>query len=382
LARRILIVAGESSGDLHGSNLVKALTEKTMETEIFGIGGPLMKSAGVSVKYDLTGMAVVGFIEVLRHLSSFRTIFRNLLAIVDANRPDVAILIDYPGFNMRLAKELKKRNIPVVYYISPQIWAWGMNRIKLIREYVDRMIVIFEFEKEIYEKYGVPVSFVGHPLLDGVRPTMPDAEFRKKFLIPDNAILVAILPGSRRTEVRKILPIMVKAARILHGKSKDIQFIIARAPSVDRATYIDILKDIYLPIQIVDDKTYDCINVSDMAMVCSGTATLETAILQKPMVIVYKVSFTTWLMLKPIIKTPNIGLVNVVAGEKIVNEFLQYDAVPGKIARECWELLTDSRRTARIKEKLGIVKSKLGRPGASNRAADVIVKEFIHAPSP
>jgi lipid-A-disaccharide synthase len=333
-----------------------------------------MQAAGVELYADLTDLAVIGFFEVLKNLKKIKAIFRILLKKTDEAHPSLAILVDYPGFNLRLAAELKKRQIPVVYYISPQVWAWGRKRIKVIKKLVKRMVVFFEFEKELYEKTGVPVYCVGHPLLDLVKPKLDKAQLLRRLQLLESKYTVAILPGSRIGEVKTHLPIMLRAATIIKEKLNDAQFLILRSSNVKDDVFKEILAGFPLPVHLLTNQTYDCLAASDFALVASGTATLETAILGIPMAIIYKLSFLSWLYLKRAVKIPFIGLVNIVAGKKIVPEFIQYNARPEKIADYAIKLLTQPEDSQIIKKLLGNVKNALGEKGAATRAAQIILE--------
>jgi len=374
--KNILIVAGEVSSDLHAANLVKELKSLNPQLNFFGLGGIQMRQAGVNILYNLVDLAVVGFWEVLSNLSKFKKIFRQLLQEIDARKPAAAILVDYPGFNLRLAKELKKRNIPVIYYISPQIWAWAKNRINLMQQVVDKMLVLFQFEEQLYKTAGIDVAFVGHPLLDLVKPTMTKENFIKKYLLSDEQLTIAILPGSREKEIAYNLPIMLKSAQALSEKLPYVQFIILESPALNRSTYEKIINKIYSSVTLVENDTYNGIYSSDFAWVASGTATLETAILEKPMFIIYKVSFPTWLIAKFLVKIPYIGLVNVVAQKKIIHEYIQYSANPQKIAQDTFEFLKDKEKLETTRKDLSRIKERLGSPGATRRAAEV-VNQFL-----
>jgi len=377
--KKIFICAGEVSSDLHASNLVKALKEISPDIKFFGLGGEKMKNAGVDLIYNLVNLAVVGFFEVLKNLSKFKEIFNQTLKRLDQEKPDLVILVDYPGFNLRLAKEVKKRNIPLIYFISPQVWAWGEKRIHLIKEVVNKMIVLFKFEEDLYQKYGIETEFVGHPLLDMVKPTLSEMEFKNLLQISEKDRVIALLPGSRISEVTKHLPIMLKAAKIIFEKSRDkkIQFLVAQAPTLKNELFQIVKKETSIPITIVKDKTYDCLNISKLALVCSGTATLETAIMERPMVVIYKISAISALLLKPMLKIPDIGLVNVAAGKRIVPECVQNKAKPRLIAQEALSILTSPQKITEIKQNLISVKQKLGSPDVSKRAAQIIFN-FLH----
>ena len=368
-----MIVAGEASGDLHGANLIKALKQLNPELEVSGLGGPLMSQAGAQIYYNMMDLAVVGFTEVIKNLKEFKRVFKMLLEKLDSKPPDCVVLIDYPGFNLRLAREVKKRKIPVIYYISPQVWAWGRDRVKLIRKSVDRMLVIFEFEKEFYEKEGIDAVFVGHPLLDVVKPSMSVPDASSRFGLQNGKVTISLLPGSREKEVLRILPIMLKSALLIKDIYPDAQFLLQEATSLDEEIFSKFIKFYPIPLHTVRGNNYDVLNVSNIVMVCSGTATLETAIMQKPMVVLYKVSLLTSLMLRPIIKIPHISLVNVVAGKRVVPEFIQSNARPELIANEVSGLLNDKNRMEKMQDELDKVKEKLGMSGASFRAAKEIL---------
>lgn len=374
--KKIFISAGEASSDLHAANLVKALEEISPDIKFFGLGGEKMEKAGVNLIYNLVDLAVVGFAEVLKNLFKFKEIFKQTLKKIDEEKPDLVILVDYPGFNLRLAKEVRKRNIPVIYFISPQVWAWGEKRIKLIKEVVSQMFVLFKFEENLYKKYAVAAEFIGHPLIDIVKPSIPAVEFRNTLRLSPRDTVIALLPGSRVSEVKRHLPTMLEAAKIIFKKSdnKKIQFLVAQAPALKNELFQIVKNETSIPITVVKDKTYDCLNISELALVCSGTATLETAIMERPMVVIYKISALNALLLKPMLKIPDIGLVNVVAGKRIVPECVQSRAKPSLIAQEALAILNSPKKITEIKQNLISVKQTLGLPGVSPRAAQIVFK--------
>lgn len=359
---------------MHGSGLIKALLSQLPDMQIYGMGGELMKAAGAVLFCQIGRISVIGFIEVVKKLPLYKNIFKGLCARLDSEKPDAVILIDYPGFNVRFAKEAKKRNIPVIYYISPQVWAWHKGRIETIRRCVDKMLVLFEFEKALYKSHNVDAVFVGHPLVETTKTSMSKEEAARTLGLDSAKKAVALLPGSRKTEVKKILPVMLKTAGIMARRNNGgIQFILIKSPIVDLGVYEKMLEGSPLQIKIVGQDRCNAINACGLALVASGTATLEAAILGVPMVLVYKVSFLTWLIARALIRIPYIGLVNVIAGEKIVPEFIQFGARPEKIAAECLDILNSSSRTALLQSQLNDVKKKLGPPGASaNSAAEII----------
>lgn len=370
---KILIVAGEASGDLHAASLVKAIKEISPQIEFFGLGGQKLKEQGVNLYFDIVELAVVGFFEVIRHLKKFKNIFDNLLEKIDLAHPDLAVLVDYPGFNLRLACELKKRRIPIIYYISPQVWAWGCHRIKTIKNLVERIIVFFKFEEGLYKKEGIPVSFVGHPLLDTVKVTMSRKELFAQLNIQLSKFTIALVPGSREKEVKNILPIMLDTASLIYNDLGSINFLILKSPTVKEAVFKNIVSRYKLPAYLLNDMTYNGLSASDFALVTSGTATLETAILGIPMVILYKVSFLSWLYLRMVIKISDIGMVNIIAGQRIAPEFIQYQAHPKKIYTYIKDTLTNPERLDRIKKLLADARGNLGEKGASIKAAQIIL---------
>jgi lipid-A-disaccharide synthase len=354
MPKKIFIIAGEASGDLHGSSLISEIKRLSPDTGFVGMGGPLMVRAGVRSFQDISELSVIGLGEVLSSLEKFKAVFRMLVKKLEDEKPDCVVLIDYPEFNLRFAREAKKRGIPVVYYISPQIWAWRKGRVKTVKRFVDKMLVILGFEKDFYAKYGVAAEFVGHPLLDSVKTLRPRDEFLKEHGLDTLKKTVAILPGSRRGEVERNLPVMAEAAEIIKEKlGSGVQFVVAKFGG--------------------EYNIYDCMNAADLVLVASGTATLETTILEKPMIIVYRVSFLTWLFGKLLVRIPHIGLVNIVAGEKIVPEFVGFRIDPQKIADEAISILLSPARSEGMKTHLAAIKGKLGEPGASKRAAEIIM---------
>jgi lipid-A-disaccharide synthase len=378
--KHIIIVAGEASGDMHAAGLVEALKHQDPSVVFSGLGGPRMRSQGVEIYLDLTRIAVVGFVEVIKHYKEIKQAFDLILTKIDAIKPAAVILVDYPGFNLRLAKEVRKRKIKIIYYISPQVWAWKEKRVFFIKENVDRMLVLFQFEKDFYARHGVEVDFVGHPLLDALTVTTPKEKFLESHGLSDKRLTVGILPGSRPKEVSTLLPIMVRAAEILNKEFPPIQFLVMQAPTTPRPSLEDILRETPLTYRIIENATYDGINACDLCVVASGTATLETGMLQKPMVIVYKTSFLTWALAKFFIKIDNIGLVNVVAGKRVVPECVQFQATGKRVARELKTILTNELIIADIKIDLKTVKESLGQRGASGRAAELILKEIDPQP--
>lgn len=372
--KKILIVAGEPSGDLHAANLVRDLRPLENDLEFFGLGGSLSKKAGVRTVFDISSLALVGLGEVLKNIFTVGKVFKGLLREVDSERPDLAILVDYPGFNLRLAGELKKRSIPVVYYISPQVWAWGRDRIEIIKRCVKKILVFFKFEEDLYKASGIDAEFIGHPILDTVKTSITKSEARKKYGLQEKSLTVALLPGSRALEVKKLLPVMAAAAKIIVSRIPEARFIIAKYADLPSGMYEGIVDSSGLKIEVADGDTYNVLNAADFAIVASGTATLETAIIGTPLVITYKANLLTYIAYKFVATIPFIGIVNIIAGKEIAPELLQYDATPEKISDMVISIWSDPARMAKMRDELGRVRSSLGPAGASMRAAQTILK--------
>ncbi|MFQ5681059.1 MAG: lipid-A-disaccharide synthase [Candidatus Omnitrophota bacterium] len=366
---RIIIIAGEASGDLHAANLAREIKNLRPDVQLSGWGGETMRRFGVEIYYPLTKLAVVGFAEVLKNYQKFKRVFDSILEKIDEIKPQAVVLVDYPGFNLRLARQIKKRNIPIIYYISPQVWAWGKKRLRLIKRVVDKMLVVFRFEQKLYRDAGIPCVFVGHPLLDIARPTMPIKECLRQWKIDPGRPRLAILPGSRNKEVQRLLPIMLRAAKIISEEKIGLQIIILRSSSVPEDIFKEISKNFSLRTRLITEKTYDGLNICDFAIVASGTATLDTAIMQRPFVITYRISTISYFVLKSLIKIKSIGLVNIVAQKRIIPELLQKNAHPQKIAREVLGIWRNPKRMAEIKQDLARIKSLLTPYGASQAAA-------------
>jgi lipid-A-disaccharide synthase len=371
-----MIVAGEASGDLHGGNLIREMQRIDPDLSFYGMGGERMKSAGVKLLADAADMAVVGLTEVVFKLGTILQAMHRLRTSLRKERPDLVILIDYPDFNLPLARTTRRLGIKVLYYISPQVWAWRKGRIDTIRKSVDRMAVILPFEEQFYREAGVNVTFVGHPLLDEVRKKYARTEAMKRFGLKDEAITIGILPGSRRSEVERLLPEMLKACRILMEKLSPLQFVLPLAGALDPDFVRDILRQFPVPVNIIKDEIYDVIAVSDVAIVASGTATLETALLETPMVVVYKISASSYAIGRRFVHVDHISLVNIIAGKTIVPELIQGEANPERIASEVRELIVRSGKAREMKAALAEIRGKLGTPGASQRTARIAYDMF------
>ena len=372
--KTIFLIAGEASGDSRGAELVQALEKENPTLAFEGLGGPKMQAAGVKLLYDLTSLAALGFGDVLRQYFQIRKIFYEALHHVQSLKPAAIVFIDYPGFNLRFAKKIQKK-FPVFYYVSPQVWAWGGRRINTIRHVVDHMIVLFQFEESLYKSAGIPVTWVGHPLVETCRASKSKSELKQEFGIPDNKRTIALLPGSRESEVKRILPVILESARLIQNQIKNVCFLLSETSHVSKNLYNLILQPLQGKVEMkqVADRMRDLLEISDSAIVTSGTATLETALAQIPFTILYKTAWSTYEIGKRVIRIPYIGMVNVIAGRKIVQEFIQNDADPKKIASEILRIMNDTSYYSQMTSQLKTVKEKLGPPGASTRAAKAII---------
>jgi lipid-A-disaccharide synthase len=373
LSARLLLSCGEASGDLYAGALTRELRAIDPGIVVSGLGGPELAAAGGTLIEDYRGLAVTGLTEALAKVPRSYATIRRLARAARTGRPDALVVIDFPDFNFPLARRVKRLGIPVVYYISPQIWAWRAGRLKTIREIADRVLVIFPFEEKIYRDAGVPVEFVGHPLVDLATPSAPrDVWLRAHALKPD-APTVAILPGSRPNEVGRILPDLAAAARLVRERIPAAQFVLARAPHLDDRLF-DAVRVGDVPIAIVEADTDAILASADVALTASGTATVQTALHDTPMVIVYRLSPMTYWMARRMVKVDAVGMVNLIAGETIVPELIQDRFTPAAVADEVVSMLTDPARTATIRQALARVRAKLGGSGASRRAAKSILQ--------
>jgi lipid-A-disaccharide synthase len=364
----LAIVAGEVSGDIQAGRLIKEIKVISPDLKIWGICGPRMQGEGVEEISDITELAVVGFFEVIKNYGRIRKVFYKILDEIKKRKPNAVVLVDYPGFNLRLAKEIKKIGIPVFYYISPQVWAWGKGRLKQIREYVSKMIVIFPFEKEFYEKENIPVEFVGNPIIDVIENYKLNEENLKRELdVSSGEKLIGILPGSREKEILRHLPVFLETAK----KIKDAKFVIAAASENTYRLIDAVLGEEKCSFPVLLGRAYEIMNASDLVLTSSGTATVETACFETPMVVIYKLNWLSYFFIKLAADIKYIAMVNVIAGEKIVSEFVQNDANPSNIAKAAVGILENP---VKIKTELIKIKQKLGEKGAAKRAAEIICK--------
>lgn len=374
---KVVIVAGESSGDLHGSNLAKALKELEPDIQLYGLGGKKMAESGVSIFRDVTKHATVGVFEGLLSYPRLINTFFSLLAEIKRLKPDLVILIDYPEFNLRLAKRLKRAGISVIYYICPQVWAWRQYRTRTLAKYVDKLFVILPFEEQYYRKHNVKAQFVGHPVLDCLDESPPHTPLRQQLGIPPENRIIGLLPGSRRGEVKRLFPVLKESARLILRRLPNTSFMVGLAPQIKESKLHLNEKDVKM---YISRDAREVMRSSDLLLTCSGTATLEAAVRGTPMVILYRVNTLTWMLFIHLLSTKHSGLCNILAGRRVVPELIQWHARPHKVAKCAIEMLRSSK-LPEIRKSLLAIKEKLGKPGASNRAAKAIL-EFLRKTKP
>jgi lipid-A-disaccharide synthase len=367
---RLLISCGEASGDLYGAELVRHLREQVPGLDAFGLGGDRLQAEGASLLAHVRDLAVVGLLEVVSHLRHLRAVFRRVLDEAERHRPDAAVLVDYPDFNLRLARALHRRGIPVIYYVSPQLWAWRRGRIHDIRATVARMLVIFPFEEALYRDAGVPVSFVGHPLVSLVHPPGDAVTLRRELGLDPERPVVALLPGSRAKEVAHNLPPIAASVDALAAARPEVQFVAAVAASLDPALIRRGLGD--RPVTIAHDRTHAALSAATAAIVASGTATVEAALLGAPMVVVYRLSPWTYRLGRRFVRVPYYAMVNLIGGRRVVPELIQGDFTADRVLAEIVPLLDDTEARRQMQRDLREVRQKLGAPGASARAASAV----------
>lgn len=376
--KKILLVAGEVSGDLHGAHLVEAIRRIHPKIHFFGVGGEQLQRQGMKLLYHARHLSVVGITEVFFKLRSILTAYAGLKKAIVQERPDLVILIDFPDFNLRVARVARQKEIPVLYYISPQIWAWRPKRVEVIAKRVSKMVVLLPFEVPLYEDAGVDVEWVGHPLLDLVKPTLPkEAAFNQLGLDPKRRT-IGLLPGSRLHEVKRLLPPLLESARLLQEEIPDLQFIVPLASGIPMEIVSQAIQQVAFPVKVAEGMNYDVMNLSELLIMASGTATLEGAILGKPMVIIYKVSSASYWIGRALVRVDSIGLVNLVAGKKVAPELIQKEVHPQRIAEESFRILKNPILQKQMTEAMGEVRKRLGKPGAADRAAQIALS-LLHS---
>jgi len=372
---KIMLVAGEISGDVHGGMLADSLKELNPDVRMFGIGGHRMKQAGVDIKFDVTKYASIGIWENARnYLFTMRKVFNQTKKFLEEEDPSCVVLIDYQGFNIELAKVAKKKGIRIVYYVPPQYWAWNTGKAKYVAKLVDAIIAILKQEEEAYSKVGANVTFVGNPLLDTVKVYHSKEEIYKIYDLDPYSPVVALLPGSRFSEIRSLLPDMLKAAKIIREEISDVQFVLPVAAKHLTEKIEEIEKKINSGARIIQGHSYEILTICNVGIICSGLATMEASILGAPMVVAYKVSFLTELIARMVLKLKDVSPPNILAGRRIVPELLQSKANPQNIANEVLTLLRDKKKIKEMKASLHEAVLNLGHEGASRRAAAIVLK--------
>lgn len=373
--KKVLIITGETSGDMHAARLIKETHQILPLIQFFGVGGKHMQEAGANIIFDTKNLAVIGILEILSQLKYILQAFRIIRRFIIEKKPDALVLIDYAGFNLRIAKVAKTLGVKkIIYYIGPQVWASRARRIKKIKQYVDKILVIFPFEVEIYQQAQVPVEFVGHPLANTVKPNIDLVSAREYFKIPEGYKVVGLLPGSRKGEIKRLLPALIKTAELLQNYDKNIQFILPLAQSLELADIEPYLKNTSIQPKIIQNNFYDAMQLCNAAIVASGTATLEVALLGIPLVIIYKTSWLTYQIAKRVVKTPYIGLCNIVAGKKVAVELIQNEAEPEKICSEVKQILEDSDYHQIMQQNLQNIRIKLSQENNTVNAATALIK--------
>jgi lipid-A-disaccharide synthase len=369
----VMILAGEASGDAHAAEFVEQLRMLQPDIELSGMGSSEMIRAGVDVFFDSSIIAVVGLVEVLRHWSDIKRAMTIVKQHLDDTRPDLLVLVDYPEFNLKMARHARELGIPVLFYISPQVWAWRPKRIHKIGRLIDHMAVIFRFEKQYYEDAGIPVSFVGHPLVDKVKTGSSADTIRARLGIPAPARVVGLFPGSRHSEVTRLLPVMFASAKRMHAQDSELKFVLPVAATLDFDDISHQVRESGIDICVTRGEIYDVISCCDAIATCSGTVTLEIALLKVPMCILYKVSPISYQIMSRLVTIPHIGLVNIVARDAVVKEFLQADANPKKVSQELFDLLEDREYRARINLGLERVRKNLGSGNGARNMAELVL---------
>lgn len=370
---KILISAGEASGDIHAAAVTAAIKKLEPNAEVFGMGGDALRNAGGEVLFDIKEHGVMGFAEIICKLPALFRLRNNFVKVMEERKPDCLVVVDYPGFNMKIAKIAHEKGIPVVSYISPSAWAWHKSRAKKVAQIVDKVAAIFPFEYDVYHEAGADTVFVGHPLLDIVKPSMPRKEAEAFAGKREGRKLVLLMPGSRLMEIEKMLPTLLLAAKVLQQRMPEVDFTMPRAGTIPLELLESKIKEAGIEVKITEGHNYDLFSVADLALATSGTVTLEAALCGLGSVIVYRTSAINAFIARRVINIPNIGLPNIVAGRQVLPELLQEDFTPEKVAQAAIDLL-QPERNAQMKRDLEYVRERLGQPGAVMRVAELVLK--------
>jgi len=368
-----MLSCGEASGDLYAAALIDALRARDPQIDVFGLGGDRFQAAGGRLVGDFHALSVTGLVEALRIIPDSLAMLRKLIAAARHEHPDVLVLIDYPDFNFRLMAAVRRLGVPIVYYVSPQLWAWRPGRIQTMKALVDRVLPIFPFEESLYRDEGMDVRFVGHPLVDLIAPREIRADFVRRLDLDPARPVVALLPGSRRNELHRLVPVLAAAVPRIASAVVGTQFVVARAPRLPDSFFLP-FQGVGATVRVVEGQTDDVLAASDVVITASGTATIQAALHGRPMVVVYRLSPMTYKLGKPLVRVPMYSMVNLVAGERVVEELIQDGCTPEAVAREAVDLLTNPERVAQMKEHLAVVRERLGGAGASGRAAEAVLE--------
>jgi len=375
MARKLFMIAGEASGDAYGAALVAELLAREPGLRVRGLGGPKMAAAGVELHQDITSHAMMGFAGLLDNIGGLFRAYRRTVHRLSIERPDAIVLIDFPEFNLRVARHAKRIGVPVIYYVSPQVWAWRTGRVRKIAKRVRKMLVLFEFEKKFYEEAGVDVTHVGHPLLDTMADKLGEgdrAAVRRSLGLPESGAVIGLLPGSRRKEIDYIYPVLLESAGILQRELEDVTFVTARADKIKPALLDKVVAKHGVEPKVIAGRTHDVMLASDLLLIASGTATLEAGLLGTPMVVTYQGPLLSYIIFGMLLCPGHLALVNIVAEKQVVPELYMINARPEKIAAAALDILRDGGDAMR--RELGVIREKLGQPGASARAAEEILK--------
>ena len=373
---KIMLSAGEASGDLHGANLAEALKAVDPQVELIGMGGEQMRKAGVRIVYDIKNLGVIGIGEIIKKIPFFYKLRTFLVNTMKEEKPDALVCIDYPGFNMKLIEKAKEAGIPVIYYILPTIWAWHKSRGNVIAEYTDLAVSLFPFEAEMYKKMGTNVVYGGHPLLDTVKPSMSKDEAYSFFGLQQEKKTVLFMPGSRVQEVQSLYGKMLAAGKLLQDKVEGLQFMVPKASTIDRHMLEEAAREANLEVHIGEERVYDMMNIADAAICASGTATLETALMGVPTLLVYRVNVLTYWLSKILVHLDSIGLPNIISGHRIMPELWQDEVTPENIESAVLPWLVDAAASEEARHLMAGVRCQMGEAGAVRRTAEII-SEFV-----
>ena len=373
---KIMLSAGEASGDLHGANLAEALKAVDPQIELIGMGGEQMRKAGVRIVYDIKNLGVIGIGEIIKKIPFFYKLRNFLVNTMKEEKPDALVCIDYPGFNMKLIEKAKEAGIPVIYYILPTIWAWHKSRGNVIAEYTDLAVSLFPFEAEMYKKMGTNVVYGGHPLLDTVKPSMSKDEAYSFFGLQQGKKTVLFMPGSRVQEVQSLYGKMLAAGKLLQDKVEGLQFMVPKASTIDRHMLEEAAREANLEVYIGEERVYDMMNIADAAICASGTATLETALMGVPTLLVYRVNALTYWLSKILVHLDSIGLPNIISGHRIMPELWQDEVTPENIEAAVLPWLVDAAAAEEARHLMAGVRCQMGEAGAVRRTAEII-SEFV-----